>query len=77
MDILSEKEEIIRRFRLVHDADLIKAIKSLLDFGLRMQANDDIALKASIGRDVRESEPQVGNRSNEIMEEIRKRYNIK
>jgi hypothetical protein len=52
MDISAEKEEIIRRFNLVHDIDLIKAIKSLLDFGLPKQSEDNIALKSSIDRSI-------------------------
>ncbi len=76
MNISAEKEEIIRRIKLVHDADLIKAIKSLLDFGLRMQANDEIALKASINRGIQDSENSLVRPHEDVMDEIRKRYNL-
>jgi len=53
MSISLEKEEIIRQFNLVHDINLIRAIKSLLEFGLQRQDNEEEgneALQASIQR---------------------------
>lgn len=76
MDISAEKQEIIRRFDQVHDMDLIKAIKSLLDFGLHRQEQDDdnIALNASINRAISESNRGLGRPYEEFMSEVRQRY---
>ena len=81
MDISTEKKEIIKRFKLVHDIDLIKAIKSLLDFGLQKQQKDDEdendeALEASIQRGLSQSEKGLGRRHEEVMADLRKRYNL-
>jgi hypothetical protein len=79
MDISTEKKEIIKRFKLVHDIDLIKAIKSLLDFGLQKQQKDDKddeALEASIQRGLSQSEKGLGRRHEEVMADLRKRYNL-
>jgi hypothetical protein len=35
MDINLEKNSIIKRFEKINDIDLIRAVKSLLDFGLK------------------------------------------
>jgi len=53
MNIAAEKEEIIRQFSLIHDEHLIKAIKSLLDFGLHRQEceeleDEDVAMNESM-----------------------------
>jgi hypothetical protein len=74
MDISAEKEEIIRKFNLIHDIDLIKAIKSMLDFGLHKQTDDEIALKASIDRAMNESKKGLGRPYEDFMTEVRKRY---
>lgn len=75
MDISAEKEEIIRRFNLVHDLDLIKAIKSLLDFGLHRQDEDE-ALEESINRGLDQLDKGLGMPHEEVMADIRKRYNL-
>jgi len=74
MDISAEKEEIIRRFNLIHDVDLIKAIKSLLDFGLHKQVNDDVALNASIDRAISDSKKGLVQPYEDLITEVRKRY---
>ncbi len=77
MDISAEKEEIMRRFSQVHDIDLIKAIKSLLDFGLHRQENDEdeyIALNASIERGLKDCKNGLVRPHEEVMVELRKRY---
>ena len=76
MDISAEKEEIIRRFKQIHDVDLIKAIKSLLDFGLHKQTDDDEALEASINRGISQCENGMGIPHEEVMADLRKRYNL-
>ena len=74
MDISAEKDDIIRRFNQIHDVDLIKAIKSLLDFGLNKQTNDDEALNASIDKAISESNKGMVRPYSEFMAEVRKRY---
>jgi hypothetical protein len=74
MDISAEREEIIRQFNMVHDVDLIKAIKSLLDFGLHKQTDDDSALNASIDRAINDSKNGSVRPYEEFMAEVRKRY---
>jgi len=74
MDISLEKKEMIRKFQQVHDIDLIKAINSLLDFGIHKQTDDEIALKASIDRAINESQKGLGRPYEEFMAEARKRY---
>ena len=78
MDIISEKQEIIRRFNLIHDIDLIKAIKSLLDFGMHRQGNEDIdeELEASIKQGLWESDNGIGIPHEDVMADIKKRYNL-
>jgi len=74
MDISAEKEDKIKKFRQVHDLDLIHAIKSLLDFGIHKQINDDAALNASIDRALDQSKKGLSRPHEEVMAEIRKRY---
>ncbi len=74
MNISAEKEEIIRRFNLIHDVDLINAIKSLLDFGLHKQADNDTALNASIDKELNESKNGLGRPYEEFMADVRKRH---
>jgi hypothetical protein len=79
MDISAEKEDIIRRFKQVNDIDLIKAIKSLLDFGLQRQEDDyedDPELNESIKRGINELENGMGIPHEQVMAEIRKRYGL-
>ncbi len=77
MNIAAEKAEIIRRFNEVHDAGLIKAIKSLLDFGLdRQEDSYDPELEASIDRALQQSEQGLSRPHEEVMAEIRKQYGL-
>ena len=83
MDISVEKEEIIKQFNLVHDINLIRAIKNLLDFGLTRQDNigegeekDNEALQASIQRGLYELDNGMGIPHIEVMADVRKRYNL-
>ncbi len=78
MDISAEKEDIIRRFKRVNDIDLIKAIKSMLDFALHKQEGEehDAALEASIQRGIDQSEKGLGRPHEEVMADLRKRYNL-
>ena len=77
MDITAEKEDIIRRFQLVHDVDLIKAIKSMLDFGLlkqdREDQDDEIALNASIDRGINDSVNGNVRSYEDFIADVRKR----
>ncbi len=74
MDISAEKEEIIRQFKLIQDIDLIKAIKSLLEFGLGKEKGDDAALNASIDRAMSDSKNGLVRPYEEFMSEVRNRY---
>lgn len=76
MDIGAEKEEVIRRVEKVHDLALIRAIKSLLDFGLSRQQTEDEELKASIDRGLRESQEGDVTPHEHVMKEIRDRYKL-
>ncbi len=38
MNIQTQKYTIVQQLELVHDADLLKSIQNLLDFGLRTQS---------------------------------------
>jgi len=81
MNIAAEKAEIIRMFNDVHDARLIKAIKSLLDFGLEKQEEDavyddhnDPELKASIQEAIEDGKNGFVRPYEEFMAEVRKKY---
>lgn len=74
MDITSEKAEIIKRVEKVHDASLIQAIKSLLDFGLSRQEKDE-ELEAAIDRGLSQSKSGDTRPHKEVMAEIRARFN--
>ena len=75
MNIAAEKEEIIRRFNLINDASLISAIKSLLDFGLSKQSNENSdLLEASIKRGIEQSNRREVRPHEEVWPEIRNRY---
>jgi hypothetical protein len=80
MDIGAEKEDIIRRFKQVHDVDLIKAIKSLLDFGIKKQESyeweDDPELQASIERGLKDLDEGNVRSHEEVMADLKKRYNL-
>lgn len=41
MDLTLEKARIIEQLQQINDADLLKAVKSLLDFSLKKQAAKD------------------------------------
>jgi len=76
-----EKEEIIRQFNLVHDINVIRAIKSLLELGLQRQDSegeeeDKEALQASIQRGLHELENGMGIPHKQVMADLRKRYKL-
>ena len=81
MSISLEKEEIIRQFNLVHDINVIRAIKSLLELGLQRQDSegeeeDKEALQASIQRGLHELENGMGIPHEQVMADLRKRYKL-
>ncbi|MCB9226343.1 MAG: hypothetical protein H6578_04145 [Chitinophagales bacterium] len=49
MDIKLEKDNIIKRFEKINDIDLIKAVKSLLDFGLKRNSKKKKELSKFFG----------------------------
>jgi len=73
MNIAAEKEEIMKRFNLVNDISLIKAIKNLLDLGLPAQPHNP-ALEASIKRGLKQSDNREVRPHEEVWAEIRNRY---
>ena len=75
MDIITEKAEVLKRFEMVNDISLIRAVKNLLDFGLREQLNDE-ALEASIDRGLKESLRGEVTQHEQVMKEIRARYMV-
>jgi hypothetical protein len=72
MDIQAEKAEVIKRFEEVTDISLIRAIKNLLDFGLKRV--EDPQLTASIEQALRESAEKKVRAHEEVMDELRARY---
>ena len=76
MDISAEKEDIIKKFRQVHDIDLIHAIKSLQENKKHKQINDEAALNASIDRALEQSKKGLTRPHEEVIAEIRKRYKL-
>lgn len=75
MDFTTEKAEVLKRFEMVHDISLIRAIKNLLDFGLREQLDNE-ALEASIDRGLKESERGEVTPHEQVMKEIRARFKV-
>jgi hypothetical protein len=74
MSIATEKAEVLKRFEKVYDPSLIRAIKNLLDFGLSKQKTEDEALEASIDRGLEESKRGETRPHEQVMKEIRSRY---
>lgn len=72
MDISAEKAEIMRRFEEVNDVSLIRAIKSILDFGLSRQNRED-DLNSSIDRAIADAENGMLRPHEEVMKELRER----
>jgi hypothetical protein len=70
VDIRAEKIEIIRRFEQINDAELIQAIKDLLDF--KPSAPDE-ALESVIDHSLKQSEAKKVKPHKEVMANIRKR----
>jgi hypothetical protein len=76
MDIATEKANIIKRINEINDESLIRAIKSMLDFGLNRQLLEeyDEELEASLKEGIRQSNNREVRPHKEVWEEIRKRY---
>ena len=73
MDLTSEKAEIIKRLEKINDADLIQAIKGLLDFGMSRQEEDE-ALEASINKALSQSKSGETRPHEKVMAVIRSRF---
>lgn len=71
MDISAEKIEIIKRFEQINDAELIQAIKDLLDF---KPSESDEALESALDHALKQSEAKQVKPHKEVMAEIRKRF---
>jgi len=75
MDIAGQKEEIIRRFLLVDDLNIISAFERLLDTdGIEKKEKHEIALQASINRAMEDSRNGRVRPVEEMMAETRKRF---
>jgi hypothetical protein len=75
MNIAAEKEDLIRRFNLIQDIELIKAIKSFLDLSTRNNkpTSDESPLK-SVNKAISDSDRGFVRPYNEFMAETRKRF---
>jgi hypothetical protein len=74
MDIHFEKAEIIKRVEKIHDASLIQALKSLLDFGLSKQAESNAELEESIEKALKQSKSGDVKSHREAFSQIRSRH---
>ncbi len=66
MDVQAEKSEILRKVELVSDEELIRAIQSLLNFGLSHQPIVDFELEESINRGLEQLERGEGRPHEEV-----------
>lgn len=73
MNVGSEKAEVLQRVEQVNDLALIRAIKSLLDFGLTRQTENE-ALEQSIQRGLNKSKLGQVHPHREVMTELREKY---
>ena len=71
MNLSAEKAEIIKRFEKISDADLIQAIKDLLDFS---QSNRDDALETALDKALLQSEKRKVRPHKEVIADIRRRF---
>ena len=74
MDLSSEKADIVRRLGQIHDASLITAIKSILDFGIIKQEESDATLEVSLRNGLVQSEQGETRSHEEVMADLRKRF---
>lgn len=74
MNIAAEKAEIIKRFNQVQDVSLIKAIKSLLDFGLSKQRTGAETLDEAIETGLLQSKNREVIPHEDVIKEFRKKY---
>ncbi|MBY0436380.1 MAG: hypothetical protein K2U26_19975 [Cyclobacteriaceae bacterium] len=69
-----EKEEVLRKFSEVKDISLIRAINSLLDFGLQNQWPESSELEASIEKGLQQSLNDETIPHEIVMLELRERF---
>lgn len=78
MNLQSTKESVIKRVEQVDDIDLLNALNSLLDYGLRKQeaggGSTDPAFLASLERGLAQSARGEGRSHQEVMQELRNKY---
>jgi hypothetical protein len=70
MNLESEKNALIKQVEQVNDIRLIRAVKSILDYGL----NQEEGLEASLQRALEQSEKGEGRPHAQVMKDLRQRY---
>jgi hypothetical protein len=68
MNVQAEKAEIIKIFEKINDADIIQAVKDLLDF---TSNNTDPSLESALDKSLQQSNARKVRPHHEVMAEIR------
>ena len=72
MNLETEKKELIKQVEQVKDIRLIRAVKSMLDYGL----NQEEQLEASLDKALQQSEKDEGRPHSQVMKDLRNRFKI-
>lgn len=80
IDVQAEKKAIIQRFEQVEDADLIQAVKSILDYGMRHSKHPVVGYQTSgepitsldLESSIAEAECDVETGNYQTIEDLRK-----
>jgi predicted transcriptional regulator len=72
MNLETEKKALIKQVEQVNDIRLLRAVKSMLDYGL----NKEESLEASLERALEQSEKGEGRPHEQVMNDLRQRYKI-
>jgi predicted transcriptional regulator len=72
MNLETEKKALIKQVEQVNDIRLLRAVKSMLDYGL----NKEESLEASLEKALEQSEKGEGRPHEQVMNDLRQRYKI-
>ena len=75
MSLETEKKAVIKKFELVDDIHLVRAIRNMLDYALNKSVQSD-PLEVSIKKGLEQSDRGEGRPHKEVMAELRDRYKI-
>ncbi|MFP4091681.1 MAG: hypothetical protein ACLFUB_08975 [Cyclobacteriaceae bacterium] len=73
MDIKAEKAALLEQLEQVEDPELIRAIKNMLDYGLKKQKTDP-AFISSLKRALEQSDKEEGRPHKDVKQDFRNRY---